>query len=320
MRGRLGVGVDTGGTFTKIVAVTPTGRAVRERQIPTEAEAGPGPFVRRVAAAVGELERELGRRARGIGLGLAGDVDSARGRLRFSPNLRRFSGYPLRDALARATGRKVLVENDANMAAWGGYVVELKRRARNVVAVSMGTGIGGGLVLDGRLYHGSTGSAAELGHTRVDDGGERCNCGARGCVEAYAGSYGIVRTALRLIRGRSSLIKGLCPDLRRLEPRLIAEAAAQGDAAAREVWEETGRRLGLAITNAVYLLNPDVVLIVGGVSRAGRLILDPVERVLRRQPFRTPFSHVQVRIARTPNLGAVGAGLLALESLRAERR
>lgn len=313
MRPRIGVGVDTGGTFTKIVAVLPDGRRLRELQIPTDPESGPRAFVRRAAEAVHGLEAELGARAAGLGLAVAGDVDSERGVVRFSPNLRGFSRYPLRDALARATGRRVLIENDATMAAWGGFVVELSRRARNLLVVAMGTGIGGGLVIEGRLYHGSTGSAGEIGHTRVDPRGPRCSCGARGCVEAYAGAYGIARTARSLLRERRSSLRRLCPDLSALEPKQVAEAAAQGDAVAREVWTLTGRRLGSAIANAVYLLNPDVVLIAGGVSRAGPLILDPVREVLSAQPFATPFRRARVRIARTPNLGAVGAGLLALE-------
>lgn len=313
MRARLGIGIDTGGTFTKILVVDARGRCVRERQIPTEPESGPRAFVRRVAQAVRQEERAMSRRAAGIGLAIAGDVDSDRGVVRFSPNLRKFDRYPLREALARAAGRRVVMENDATMAAWGGYVVELGREARNVLVVAMGTGIGGGIVIEGRLHRGSTGSAGEIGHTRVDPRGPRCACGARGCVEAYAGSYGIVRTARKLLRGRRSLLRTLCPDLRKLEPRILAEAAAKGDPVAKEVWRFTGRKLGQAIANAVYLLNPDFVLVAGGVSRAGRLILDPIHEVMREQPFKTPFRTIHVRISRTPNLGALGAGLLALE-------
>ena len=132
-------------------------------------------------------------------------------------------------------------------------------------------------------------------------------------MEAYAGAYGIVRTARELLRGRRSALRRLCPDLSKLDPRIIATAALAGDAVALRTWRVTGAHLGQAIANAVYLLNSDAVLIAGGVSRAGRLILDPVVEVLRRQPFKTPFRVARVRVARTPNLGAVGAGLLALE-------
>ena len=310
---RIGIGVDAGGTYTKIVAVTASGRLLREAQLPSRPDLGPARFVDRLAHTVLRFESELGARIVGVGLGVAGDVDCDRGRVRFSPNLRSFDGYPLRERLARRLGRPVQLENDANMAAFGGYAVELKRKARNLLTVCMGTGIGGGIVVGGRLYHGSSDSAGEIGHTRVEPRGRPCNCGGAGCVEAYAGAYGIVKTARQLIRGRRSLITRLCPDLSALEPRTIALAAAQGDGVAREVWRVTGRYLGRAIANAVYLLNPDAVLIAGGVSRAGRLILDPVRELLAREPFTTPFRVAQTRIARTPNLGAGGAGLLALE-------
>lgn len=310
---RVGIGIDTGGTFTKIVSVTPQGRLLRELQLPTLPEDGPRSFVRRVAEAVRREQAALGARAAGLGLAIAGDVDSERGTVRFSPNLRSFDGYPLRAALSGAARRRVLIENDANMAAWGGYVVELERKARNVLVVAMGTGVGGGLVLEGKLFHGSTGSAGEIGHASVDPRGPRCACGVRGHVEAYAGSYGIVRIARQMLRGRASALRRACPDLALLEPRHVALAASKGDAVARAVWREAGRKLGLAIADAVYLFNPDVVLIAGGVSRAGRLILDPVLELLREQPFKTPFEAARVRIARTPNLGAIGAGLLALE-------
>ncbi len=309
----LGLGIDTGGTYTKIVVVSAQGRALHEAQVPTYPELGPRKFVERVSAALRSMDLSLFRSIRGIGLGLAGDVDSEHGSLRFTPNLRSFGGFAFRKAFEAALGLPVKVENDANMAVWGGYVVELKRRCGNVLGITMGTGIGGGLILEGRIYHGSTGSAGEIGHCCVEPEGELCHCGLRGCLEAYAGSYGIVRTARKLMAERRSLMARWCPDPHLLEPKIVAEAACARDWAARETWRVTGYYLGLGIANAVYLLNPEEILIVGGVSRAGRLILDPVASVLRAQRFKTPFKRARVRIARTPNLGAVGAGLLGLE-------
>ena len=217
--------------------------------------------------------------------------------------------------LRQALGLKkpVVVDNDANMAVWGGYVTELKCRPQNVVGVTLGTGIGGGLVIKGRLHRGSSGSAGELGHTKVEPGGVRCRCGARGCLEAYAGSYGILRTARLLLRRRPSrVIKQLCPHPRDLDCRILASAARRGDPLAREVWERTGAALAAGLSNAILTLNPDVVLLVGGVSRAGSLLLDPIRRAFAKEPFSTPFRRVQVRIASNPQCGCVGAALLAL--------
>ena len=233
-------------------------------------------------------------------MGLAGDVDSARGRLRFAPNLRGWDGFDFRKAFSARTQGRVVIDNDANAAVWGGYVVGLKRRARNVVGVTLGTGVGGGLILEGRLYRGSTGSAGEIGHMIVKPGGRLCHCGNRGCLEAYAGSYGIMRTA------RSLGLKGLTP-------RDIAAAADGGDALAREVWARTGRVLGVGLSNLVLVLNPDVVLLLGGVSRAGRWLTGPIEEHFRGQPFKTPFSGLRVKLAESTKAGWLGAALLSRE-------
>jgi glucokinase len=313
---RVGIGVDIGGTFTKIVAVSAHGRLLAFAEVPTESGKGPRAFVGRVAEAVRSLEHTLGRKGDAVGVGAAGDVDSEGGRLRFAPNLKRFEGFPLRDALARALRRPAVMQNDANAAAWGGYVIELRRGIENMAAITMGTGIGGGLVLGGRLYVGSTGSAGEIGHMKVFPGGERCGCGSKGCVEAYAGRGAIVRSAERLLAegpGRKSKLRLLSG---KLDPREIAGAASAGDPLAREVWRRVGHALGLGVVNLVLLLNLDAVLIVGGVARAGALFLGEIERALRESPFRTPCVRVRVRIGKTDNLGALGAGLLSLEVRR----
>jgi glucokinase len=305
--------MDVGGTFTKIAAVTAHGRLLASVQIPTEPQKGAKAFVARMAGAVLSLERNLGRRADAVGLGAAGDVDSVGGCLRFAPNLRRFEGFPLQSALSRALRRPVAIQNDANAAAWGGFVIELKRGVENMAAITMGTGIGGGLVLGRRLYSGSTGSAGEIGHMRIIPNGDLCGCGARGCLEAYAGGRAIVRAAEKLLAERPSRKSGLRLLSGRIEPRDIAEAAGAGDPLAREVWRSVGRAMGLGISNLVLLLNLDAVIIAGGVSRAGPLFMGEIERALRNNPFRTPCGRVRVRIGKTDNLGALGAGLFSLE-------
>ncbi|MFA6094080.1 MAG: ROK family protein [Elusimicrobiota bacterium] len=310
-----GVGVDIGGTFAKIIAVSPQGRVLSFMQVPTFEDRGPRPFVRRVADAVGGLERTLGARAHALGIGAAGDLDWARGRLRFAPNLPHFEGFPLRDAFSRALSRPCVIENDANMAAWGAYVVELKRKASNMLAVTLGTGVGGGMVLGGRLYPGATGTAGEFGHMCIRPGGALCSCGLRGCLEAYAGRKGLIREARRLLALRRS--RSILRDAgAELDPIHICRAARKGDPLALGIWRDMGAALGQGIANLVLCFNPDAVVLVGGVSRAGRFFLPALKKELRRNPFRVPFSHVRVQVGTTENLGALGAGLLALEKRR----
>lgn len=314
-RGSLAVGVDVGGTNTKIAAVTPAGKIAREQSLPSEVSAGPAKFVERVSGLIAGWRKE-GLNIQALGLGLAGDVDGPAGTLRFTPNLRGWDGFKFKDAFARRLRLRANVENDANAAVWGGFVVELRSKPKHVVGITLGTGVGGGLVLDGRLYRGATGSAGEIGHNVVESGGAICNCGSRGCLEAYAGSYGIVRLAREAVEkdaAHGSVLKRLCPDLSKLSPRDLSAAAEQGDEAARAVWERVGSLLGVGISNLVLILNPECILILGGVSRAGHWILDPLQRVLAAKPFRTPFSAVELRLADNPNAGCVGAGLLAFE-------
>ncbi|MFH2201585.1 MAG: ROK family protein [Elusimicrobiota bacterium] len=311
---RVGLGIDTGGTFTKILAVSESGQVLRRLQVRSEPHLGPARFIPRVAAAVRRIERSLGRSAQTACLAVAGDVDPVSGRLRRSPNLPAFEDFPLRERLSRALSRPVEVHNDANMAAWGCYTLEFKRRCPNVVGVTMGTGVGGGVVLDGRLVTGATGSAGEIGHVRVAVDGAVCRCGARGCLEAYAGKYGVTRIALELLREKGETARGrFRVGESALQPHHLAAAAAQGDRLAREVWRRVGRALAVGIVNVVYLLNPDAIIFAGGVSRAAPYFMGSIRRALRAETFRAPFGRVRIAVARREDMGALGAALYSLE-------
>lgn len=316
-RVKAAVGVDSGGTYTKVGAISTSGKILLETQIPAEVSAGPKQFAGRVATLVDSWRKGHGLDLVGLGLGIAGDVDSEKGMLRLSPNLPGWDGFNFAKALGGRLRVPVVVENDANAAVWGGYAVELKRKPRDVVGVTLGTGVGGGLVIERRLYRGSTGSAGEIGHTVVEAGGAPCHCGWKGCLEAYAGSYGIVRLAREIAAkdpARARILTALCPDLARLEPKHLSEAADEGDAAARETWDRVGSYLAVGLANMVLVLNPDVILILGGVSRAGHWLLDPIEKHFARQPFGTAFGHVRVKFGLGNKAGWMGAAMLAMET------
>ncbi len=294
----LSVGVDVGGTFSKIGLVAPDGELLRCVSIPTQPRAAPRDFASRVCAVLD------GWRYDSLGLGLAGGVDAATGALLFAPNLKRWIGFPFKREFARRLKVRTVADNDANVAVWGGYAVDLKKKPRCVVGVTLGTGVGGGLIIDGKLHHGATGSAGELGHLTVRAGGAPCNCGKRGCLEAYAGTRGICRIARRVMRRPPSP----------LTPKALADAALAGVPGARKVWDEYGTWLGIGLANAVLLLNPDAILVLGGVARAGRLVLDPVRRVFAAQPFREPFARLALSAPAERDWGCVGAALLSREA------
>ena len=293
----LSVGVDVGGTFAKLALVTPAGDVVRSASIPTEPRRAPAEFVRRVAAA---LE---GWRYDSLGLGLAGGLDAATGTLLFAPNLKRWVGFSFKREFERRLKVRTVADNDANVAVWGGYAVGLKRKPRCVVGATLGTGVGGGLIVDGKLHRGATGGAGEVGHQVIVVGGERCGCGRRGCLEAYVGTRGLQRSARRLMRRPPSP----------LTPKALAEAALAGAPGARAVWREVGTFLGVGLANAVMMLNPDAVILLGGVARAGELVLEPVRRVFAAQPFREPFEALELSMPEEREWGCVGAALLARE-------
>jgi glucokinase len=287
--------VDVGGTFAKIALVTPAGEVVRSLQIPTEPRRAPAEFVRRVAGAL------KGWRFGGLGLGLAGGVDAETGTLLFAPNLKRWIGFSFKREFKRILRVDAVADNDANVAVWGGYAVGLKGKPRHVVGVTLGTGVGGGLILNGWLHRGATGAAGEIGHQIIRAGGAPCGCGRRGCLEAYAGTRGIQRIARRLMARPPSP----------LTPKALSDAARAGVPGAKKTWDEVGTWLGLGLANAVLMFNPDAVLVLGGVARAGALILDPVRRVFDAQPFREPFRALTLTMPPDREWGCVGAALLS---------
>lgn len=293
----LSVGIDVGGTYTKIGLVAPNGDVVHSLQIPTDPSKGPAHFIRRAAAIVKAWD--FGS----VGLGLAGGVDAKTGSLLFVPNLKGWTGFSFKKAFTKSFRVPVVVDNDANAAVWGGYVVALKKKPRTVIGVTLGTGVGGGLIIDGRPYHGATGSAGELGHLTLELNGPRCHCGRRGCLEAYAGTYAIARLAREFMRRPPSP----------LTPKAVADAALAGNSGARKVWDVVGTRLGQGLSNLILVLNPDAVLLLGGVARAGKLVLDPVRRVFAAQPFREPFKNLDLSAPVARDWGVVGAALLSRE-------
>ncbi len=293
-------GVDVGGTYAKVGLVDEKGNVIRSEQFPTEPEKGPREFISRLKAVLGKWPISS------LGVGLAGGVDAETGKLLFVPNLKGWAGFSFKAPLSRSLKVPVVVDNDANVAVWGGYKIALKGKPRHVVGLTLGTGVGGGLIIDGKLHSGAGGLAGEAGHMSLELDGPACNCGRRGCLEAYAGTYGLLRSA------RARMAAPPEP----LTPKAIADAALAGDAGAIATWEEAGARLGQGIANLVLILNPDAVLLLGGVARAGRLVLDPVKRVLDAQPFREPFDGLVLSAPADRDWGVVGAALLSRERRR----
>ncbi|MEO7521077.1 MAG: ROK family protein, partial [Gemmatimonas sp.] len=197
-----------------------------------------------------------------------------------------------------------------NCATYGEFWIGAARGARNVVGMTIGTGIGGGLILDGRLYHGSSDMAGEIGHTTIDQTGRRCGCGNYGCLEAYASGPAIAERAREALAfDQASILRDLVlGDLTRITAQTVYEAAGQGDTVAREVVRDTARFLGTGIANLLNIFNPDVVVIAGGVTQAGEALFAPLRAEVRRRAFKPAVDAVRIVPGELPGTaGVVGA-------------
>jgi glucokinase len=307
------LGVDIGGTNIKIAAVAPGGRVLARGVIETIAAEGPARAFRRIHAAARTLAGASGVAA--VGIGCAGLIDGRSGILRTSPNLPAWEGAPLARLARRYFSVPVAIENDATCAAFGESFVR-GARGRNLVAITLGTGVGGGIVVDGRIVRGVSGFGGEIGHMTVDPAGPRCRCGARGCLEAYAGSYGIVAAARRAMHARGKK-RGA---MGRATARDVLDAARAGDPACRAAVREAGEHLGIAIASILDILNPSVVVIAGGIAGSFDVLEPHVRRAVLAHAFRQTAADAAIERSRLGNDAAViGAAMLARALVRPAR-
>ncbi len=306
------IGVDIGGTNIKIAAVDATGSVLSRGVVETRSNERPEGAFRLIHDAARHL---AGRHSvQGAGIGCAGLIDSTHGVLRESPNLPAWRGAPLM-RIARSHFRlPIALENDATSAAFGESFVR-GERGRDLVFITLGTGVGGGIVADGRVVRGVTGYGGEIGHMTVEPDGPRCRCGSRGCLEAYAGTYGIVRSAREAARSRRSRRSPLSRRLARsrsVGAREILDAARRGDPVGREAARSAGEHLGIALASVLNLLNPSALVIGGGVA-GGFDVLEPhVRRMIARYAFADPARVARLEHSRLGNDAAVvGAAMLA---------
>ena len=320
----LTVGVDIGGTKVVAGVVTPDGTLLETVRAETPDRSQSPEVVERAIADV-VLELVARHDVAAVGIGAAGFVDAARESVLFAPHLS-WRHEPLTDKLSARLRLPVVVDNDANAAAWAEWRFGAGRGESHLICVTLGTGIGGGLLFDGALVRGRFGVAGEFGHMQVVPGGHRCECGNRGCWEQYASGNALVREGRELLAARSPVAHGLSQavggDPDRLTGPVVTRLAQAGDQTAVELLAEVGQWLGVGLANLAAALDPGLFVIGGGVSDAGDLILDPARDAFRRtltgRGYR-PEARV-VRAALGPEAGLIGAGDLARQVARRFRR
>ncbi|MEE2845733.1 MAG: ROK family protein [Gemmatimonadota bacterium] len=332
MSGRWVVGVDIGGT-NLVVGLVPVagGDPLALRSRATEPERGADTAVADIERMAGDAIKEVldahgGSRDDivGVGIGCPGPLDLDAGVVIATPNLG-WTDYPIRDRIAHGLDLPATLDNDANCATYGEWWQGAGRGVSTLVGVTLGTGIGGGVILDGRVVRGASGSAGEIGHTTIDLNGRRCACGNYGCLEAYASGPNIAARAREGVEaGYESVLSELVEDdLERITAVTVYEALVLGDEYAHEVMLETAKILGAGVANIVNTLNPEVIVIVGGVTRAGDHLFGPLRAEVRRRAFKSAVEACQIVPGELPETaGVIGAaGIFVSEVLdgRSER-
>jgi glucokinase len=313
------IGVDLGGTNI-VVGVLPIdggdGEVLGIRSVPTEAHRGAKFVVDRIVGLIEESKRtvlaesggQVGDFA-GVGIGSPGPLDRDSGTVINTPNLG-WRNFPLRDLITKAVGLPATLDNDANCATYGEWWLGAGRNVDTLVGLTLGTGIGGGIVLNGEIFHGVSDAAGEIGHMTIDSTGRKCKCGNYGCLEAYASGPAI---ALRAVEGIEAGAESLLPALvdgrfENITAATVYEAVILGDPYANEVMRETAKLLGAGIANIINVLNPEMVVISGGVTRAGDHLFVPLRAEVRRRAFKSAEEACQIVSGRLPGTaGVIGA-------------
>ena len=311
--------VDLGGTKIITAVVLPGGQVVSWNYCLTLAKEGPDAIIRRLLAAVSKAatraKLDINEFA-GVSIAAAGALDIKRGLVTDSPNLPHWHNVPLRDILADELNISVYLINDASAAALGEHRFGAGRGVDNLIYLTVSTGIGGGIIIGGKLYSGTNGCAGELGHMTIDVNGPQCSCGNFGCLEILASGTAVAKEALRRLRqGEPSYIIELADgNLENVNAKIVSLAARKGDSLACEIVAETANYLGVGMANMVNIFNPDMIIVGGSVSRMGGILLKPVRKVMKDRAFRLPSR--TVRIVRTrlgSHAGIIGAAAYVFE-------
>jgi glucokinase len=315
---RLVVGADVGGTNVKFTVNDTAGRSLHRGEVPTD-PADPGATVEHLAVTIDALVDRFGRRLEAVGMACAGIVSPVSGLLGRSPNLPGWQGCDLTGILHACFGEvATAVANDVNAALYGEYRRGAGRGSRNLVMIALGTGVGGGILIDGRLLTGHADGAGEIGHMTLQLDGEPCPCGSTGCLEAYCGSLGLLRQARLLGDDPSASVAWrelISRRGERLTTKDCCELAMTGDPTAKALFAAAGQRLGQAVSSLINVLAPERIIIGGGVAQAGELLLESCRQMVAKHVLNDAGRETPLLPARLgPYAAAIGAAALAHEA------
>lgn len=314
----IAIGIDLGGTNIKAALVDKKKGFIKTSCIPTHANMGKEHVYDRIAMAVEDLLEDHNEEPIGIGMGMPGMVSMDRKTVKNPPNLPGFKVENVANALKKRTNYNCVIGNDANLAAFGSARFGVGKDFDDFIMITLGTGVGGGIIYNNKIYRGTTGMAAELGHVIIDYHGPLSNSNTRGGIEAYLGQRFLSRYAADTIRQQEDnpLYKTFHKDFEKLEPVDLYHAAKEGNELAVEILKKTGEKLGYAIVNYIHILDIRKIVVSGGVAKAGKYILDPAKETAIRYlmpPFREDFDIIYESLGNDAAL--LGAASLAFEEL-----
>lgn len=312
------IGVDLGGTNLRAAAITSSGEILDKISGATNLDAGRDAVLQDIVDNIVRLRQRHGSSGfAGAGLGVAGFIRIREGIVVGSNNMPALEGVRVRDEIENRLGAKVILENDANAAALGEFICGAGRDVRDMVLLTLGTGIGSGIILDGNILHGAHEIGGELGHMIVDPQGEPCDCGQQGCLEACCSAKYLVRAATRKIRqdGVASSLRAALDDGRRLGAKEIQSAAEAGDELAAELWDRAARFLALGCVNVCRLFDPEQIVFTGGMARAGGALLDPVRAHFSKLHWRLTEPRTEIVLSSLgADAGVIGAAGVAWQA------
>lgn len=321
MKGKYVLGLDLGGTKIAVGLVGLEGKVLHSLRAPTPIDLGPIGVCKKMIEMSNEslAKTKIGRdKIIGIGLGAGGPLDLGEGMLLSPPNLPGFHRFPVRNEIEKNTGLKVLLENDANAAVLGEKLFGAGKKAKNLIYMTISTGIGGGLIVDGNLLHGVKWTAGEVGHMTLKPDGPKCNCGNYGCLEALSSGTGIAKKAMQAVRRNPSsllldLVKG---DISRINAEVVFKSADKGDRIACEIVEEALFYLGIGIGNLITAFSPDMVILGGGLTKAGKALFDKIREIVRERVRLVPVDLIPIVPSKLGNnVGIVGAASLVIKEM-----
>ena len=318
----LALGIDLGGSKILTAVVNAQGQMFSRDHSATPAAEGQEAVIKSILKSVDRALDQASIAASdlgAIGLGAPGILSPETGIIFASPNLPGWRDVPLRDIIEKKLGKKTFVMNDANAAALGELYFGAGRGARNFICITIGTGIGGGIVIDGKIYTGAFGAAGEVGHMTIDNNGPLCKCGNTGCWETLASGTALLREAKHQIEegASTSILDCAGGDMGKVTPKIIHTAAKQGDNLARELITQTGYYLGVGLANLINIFNPELIVIGGGLSNIGDMLLVPAFKTAKVRAYREAYQAVRfVPTELGQNSGVFGAAAFALREMK----